>query len=455
MTSDLNIEKIPIPVPWWVGEALADTTEQREFYIPKGIGSGGTYGLVMWHYLKCLQNRDCRYSWCIAPTYSELELTLIPMWFEVLHDCFHMEENRDFVFRRGSRFALMFRWGQVIQFLSAHRPERLVGASISHATGTECAFFTQTVFERIGQRCRAKRAVSIQQMFEGVPETDDDAYAERANFRCEIDEANNRRRFQLRTKDNPFLPDGYFERLWDNLEYDPVKREMYLFGVFRKIGHSSAYWNFTDRRNVLDNMEVFENLPIALSYDWQASPLSWVASQNHKADVFGKYHGVVYVAVGESSGTARGVEDSIAEFEKQFPLAKFKYTNIEIDGGADGYNASHLSPVSAFMRVKDALKSKGYQSVRIIAGHKAPMIKDRLGIVNKLLHERRVLFAPWLKNVISSYSKTKLKPGTWELVKVRNKDTTHYSDAHDYHLVNAFGQGEFASKRMRRHGTIA
>lgn len=452
--SEREVEKINIELPWWVGAALADTTEQREFYVPKGIGAGGTYGLVMWHYLKCLQNYKCRYSWCIAPTYSELELTLVPTWFEVLHDCFHMEENRDFVFRRGSRFTLLFRWGQVIHFLSAHRPERLVGASISHASGTECAFYSQTVFERIGQRCRAKNAVSIQQMFEGVPETDDDAYADRANFKGEIDEKNNRRRFQLRTIDNPYLPDGYFERLWDNLSYDPIKREMYLFGVFRKAGHSSAYWNYTERRNVIQDIKIFSNLSIGLSFDWQANPLSWVASQNHSANLLGKYHGVVNVAIGESSGEARGIEDSINEFEAQFPLADFRNTEIEIDGGADGYNASHLSPISAFMRVKDALKDKGYQNVRIIAAHKAPAIKDRLDIVNKLFHEKRALFAPWLKNTLASYSRTKLKPGTWELVKVRNKDTTHFSDAHDYHLVNAFGRGEFVSKKMRRHGTL-
>jgi len=428
--------EIDIEIPWWVGEILPDPTPMRETYITKGLGAGGTYGAACWHYLRCLDNPKSRFSWHVAPTHSEIDLTSMPIFWEVLSQRFGLKEGKHFEIIRSSPQKIKFRWGQEIVFMSAYREERLVGASISHASGTECQKFSEETYQQIAKRCRCPKAKIIQRLYEGVPERDDDAYAARANFEEGLDEAKNRRRINVWTTDNTALPPEYYPTLLEQFNHDPARCEMYTKGVFRTITKGSAYWEFYQSDVVTLDVRADPRTPIAISWDFQKAPLSWVAcqTQNHFVG-HAMEQEQLKVFLGESTGEARGIMDACIEFMVQFPPDKFKHTRIEIDGGADGFSGSFHSDQCAFDQIREQLKAK-YQNVSIVADKKAPKIRDRLERTNDLFAYKKVRIAAWMKNLIHAYSNTGLKPGEWSLQKNKDatKDTTHYSDAADYHL---------------------
>lgn len=443
-----------IVTPDWVWDCLADATDYREHYITKGYGAGGTFGLALWHYNMCRRNKRSELSWCVAPTFQQTVDTLIPA-FTTCFEMFGLVEGKDYEVNVSSRPLIRLpRTGQEIHFKSAHRPDRLVGATISHLSGTEPGLWPEVAFERSYLRVRCPLARVRQIFVEGTPEGLGNGYERRANFAPGVDEVSNRRRVLLWTEDNPVLSAQYVEQIRKTHEHDPQKLLAYTRGEFTNFSKGSAYWNWSDLRNISrEPLELDPHQAIIFGWDFGVSPLAWVAGQYvpfEREWTFSRQFRWPH----ESDGKSKGIEDACAEFIFRVPPEKFRDTPIEIDGGHDGHSGSYRADGSAFGAIADVLK-KRYRNVRIVAPSSAPMIRDRLELVNKLLVYERCIVDRRCTNLITSFGQTNTKDGVWELdKKSAQKDKTHFSDAAGMSMYHRVVHEDFEEpNRKRRYGT--
>lgn len=422
-----------VDLPWWLYDLLDDQTEERKFWITKGLGAGGTFGLAIWHYTMCLINRRSKFSWSIAPTYQQVADTLIPTFTEVLTSVFRLQENQDYsVIAVHQPKIRLHRTGQEIHFKSANRPERMVGASVSHISGTECGLWPRMAFEKSDARLRCPKAERRQYLGEGTPEGMN-WWEKEANLPTEIDEKRNYRRVILHTSDNTHLRSGYVDKLKQTYSYDPAKLESYLYGVFIPFTKSTAYWDFAASRHVTLDIVNTPSLPIMLCCDFNASPLAWCAMQQQ---IVSKRYGErvpTFMVTWETSGKSRGIMDSCAEFIAAFPPDQYADTPIQIYGDPSGYFKSHKSPSCDYDQIVQYLRPY-YRQITISASRAAPQVRVRLERVNALFAYGRILVAAWCRNTIRSLSQTALKEGTWDIEKKTDETISHWADAIGYPL---------------------
>lgn len=417
-------------LPDWVFDLLEDETDYRTFWVTKGLGAGGTYGLAMWHYAMCLINSKSPFSWCIGPTYQQVTDTLLPTFGEVLSTEFGLVEGKDYNIRvsatPGPKITFPRR-GQEIWLRSANRADRMVGPSISHCSGTEVGLWPRTAYEKSsGGRLRCPKAVRRQYLGEGTPEGFN-WWQKEADFDEGVNQQTNSRRVVLHTADNRHLKPGYVENMKRRYAYDAGKLQSYLYGFFVPFTKGSAYWEFAHQRNVVLDVRPSEYLPIIFTWDFGVSPLAWVGMQRQPIIRKSGSREHRFVALAEGSGKARGLMDACAEFIVAFPPSQFRETPIYVHGGHDGYAGTYLAPSCAFDQIYQYLK-KYYRHVEIRAAKAAPTVQARLERVNALMAYDIYVIAAWCRNLIDSHTRASLKEGTWELEKKKD-DPTHFSDA--------------------------
>lgn len=431
--STAHAENTRVTVPDWVFDALEDETDDRRFWITKGLGSGGTYGGVIWHLTLSEQfNYNSPSSWVVAPTFTQVRDPLIPTFIEVMQRVFGYEAGQDYELIRSGAPRIELASGHTIYFKSANRPEMFVGANISHYLMTEPGLIARLAYEKTNDRLRCPKAGRLQAMLEGTPEGVGNFYQEEADFEGEILEAKNYRRFIVWTEDNPYL-DNYAEKVRRNYGHDKAKLESYLYGRFVPLTKGNAYWEFSHSRNVKLDLAASEYLPLTITWDWNHTPLAFVAWQRktvhtRAGDVYSRIE-----VLGESSGKSKGIMDACAEFIAQFPPDRFRDTPIEIDGGCDGYAKSHLTNLCAFDQVIQVLK-KYYTNVKIVASRKAPLIEHRLQRHNALLAYAYLVIAAWCRNTIKSHETTNLKKHSWDIDKSGEDLFSHWGDGLGYSI---------------------
>lgn len=418
-------------VPFWVVDWLKDSTNFRTFWLTKGYGSGGTYGAALWHLILCRINARSRFSWAVAPTFTQIADTLIPTFTEVLYDHFGMIEGEDYKLNISVFPKIVFHDGQEIWFKSGNRPSSLVGPTISHYTMTEPGLMHKLVYDKLFARLRCPRASRLQCLGEGTPEGMND-YETEANFPEGVNEEKNASRIILPTAANQHLPIGYLENLEKKLAYDPAKLKSYTQGIFVPFQKGSAYWTFNEVKNSKLNLKLESNAPILIAWDFNKSPIAWCIMQRQLVEmplrrVF------KWRVINESSGESRGLLDACAEIIHKLSPEIYRDTPIELDGDPNGLHGRILSTSSAFHQILQYLR-RFYNSVRVVAASKPPSIQERLERVNALFAYELIEVAVWCRNLIRSLLTTKLKNGLWEIEKPSRDDWTHWSDAIGYPL---------------------
>lgn len=425
-------------IPSWVYEICNDKRGIKIFFITGGLGSGKTTNSTIAFIYKILSNPTVEQWWDVAPYYTQADNTLVPTYFFVLREFFGMQEHKDFkLIRSRPNFILLKKTKQKIYFHSGDRPERMVAATIGGYRITEAGIQKPEVFDACTARARDKKTDSIVGLIEGTPEGDN-WFREVADF-DRINYEKKHRRFILSTQDNAQnLSEDYIDNLLSIYASRPEKIKSYVFGEFASFNRGTAYWDFYESQHVSYNEQPDPNKPIVISWDFNVSPLSWVALQ--KQNFFAtrnltKLERVV--ALAESTGESRGLISACAEFVAWLEPdnTPYKHTPILIDGGHDGHNGSIHSTTSAFTTIKETLQ-KYFSNVKIIAKRSAPRIQARLERVNILFAYKRYLVSSNCPKLINAYNTTSLKPGTWDLAKGTTTDTTHYSDAGDYGVLN-------------------
>lgn len=436
-------ERRSVNTPWWVCDAIADQSPERIFWITGGLGSGKTTGAAMWFVDRWFLNKDSRFSWGVAPTYTKVEQIIIPAVVQVLYDIYGLRERVHYSLTRTPFWKLVLKGYQhELHFLSGDRPELFVGSNIASWWITEPGLQTREVFEKCQTRLRCPRAYLRQGIGEGTPEGMN-FYADLADIPGmgydRVDPQRNFRRFIVETTMNRHLmpsAEVYAKtKIRDVYSYDPAKVLSYEKGLFTKFTKGSAYWEFVESRNVTDRYTPHPELPIFLSLDFNVSPLAWVAMQEfrHQANPFApRVHRIV--ALAESSGESRGLMDAIAEFAAMFPPSEYGSTPIHVFGDASGYARNYHTAGSDYTSVGQYLQGLGFLNVNIRAARSNPQVKHRLEKTAALMAYEKFLVHVKCKRLIQSFVKTALREGTFDIEKPRNEDWTHYADAATYCL---------------------
>lgn len=419
-----------VEIPWWVQEVREDV-ESEVLWITGGLGSGKTYGSVIWFVERMLLNDASRLCWAIAQTHSKVKDILLPTFADVLENYYHLTEGSDYKITITAPAEIKIRGVKnVCKLHSATRPDLMTGTNISHYLMTEAAFQKREVFERCQTRCRCPRAAVRQGMLDLCPEGLNWC-AELGNFEG-YDPKQKARRYQLYTEDNKYLPADYIDKLTRTYAYDPMRLRSYLYGEFVPFTKGSAYWEFFHSRNVKLDLVLEPTQPIMLCWDFNKSPLAWVVMQKQLwRRGSSNYHR--FAAVQESDGQARGLLDACAEFIAKVPPRQFENTPIEVYGDPSGYAGSHLVDGCSYDIIERALK-KYYKNVHICAARSAPLVKDRLERHNALMAYELFVVAAWCRNLIKSLSVTELNKGEWRMKKPPDDDWSHWGDAVGYPL---------------------
>lgn len=441
-------------IPDWVYDCVTDTTPFRKFWITKGLGSGGTYGLALWHLILCGINSRSEGSWCVAPTYSQVVDPLIPTFRQVLTDFFGKKEGRHFEFVHSPLPMLrLLDSQQIIYFKSGNHPEFMVAANLSHASITEVGLLKSGLaVQKTTARLRCPKAVQRQLFGEGTPEGLN-WWADYANFDPGENTELNARRIIVETDDNPYLPEGYVENnLLINYAHDPIKLESYRYGRFVGFSKGTAYWNYVDRPPmVIDRVPPDPFLPILFGWDFNKSPLAWVAGQRIWRNR-GQIRYPVYRALHESTGTSKGLNEAVGEFAARFPLSQFRSHPIEIHGDASGWAGSHKTPTSDYKQILQHMGDAGYTNVTLLAREKNPLVRTRLERTATLMHYGMVEICSHLTRLRKGYSHTALKDGTWEIQKPQGDTWTHYADAWDYTLFRTSTDLDLEGTNLKTYG---
>lgn len=417
-----------------------------------GIGSGKSYGGAIWDISRILDNAvpmsdpKPSKSWTVAPNYRICE-TLLELTIQVAADVFGLREGVHFHYRRTFPRELDFSPSKLnhrVLFLSADDPTKFVSDSITHWRWSEVGVSKALVYEKLQDRLRDRRAKVPSALGEGSPEGLNH-FADLANIPGvgldRLDNERNFRRYIARTVDNvKNLSPGYLDALYARYAHDPAKIKSYALGEFVPFSKGSAYWEFIESRNTTDAMAPDPNTPIAFCWDFNVSPLAWTAAQRrrYKAERFGPAIQQV-VAFAESTGEARGTLEGVAEFAARFPVSQFAYTPIHVYGDRNGWSASHKMVGSDFEEIEQCLQRAGYRRVEIRASRGAnPRIKQRLETVAQLMAYKMFVVTSDCRKLISSFNKTCLKDGTWDIEKPAGEDWTHYSDSIGYYLYQEF-----------------
>ena len=443
-TSAGLVEARTVTTPWWVCDAIGDQTAERIFWITGGLGSGKTTGAAMWFLDRWLLNRNSRFSWGVAPTYTKVEQIIIPAVVQVLHDVYGLRERVHYSLTRTPFWKLVLRGYQhELHFLSGDRPELFVGSNIASWWITEPGLQTREVYEKCQTRLRCPRAIVRQGMGEGTPEGIN-WYADVADIpginHDRLDATRNFRRFIVETTMNRYLtpsPEVYAKtKIRDVYGYDQAKVQSYEKGLFTKFTKGSAYWEFVESRNVTAGYYCpTPDLPVMLTFDFNVAPLAWVAMQEFKHTP-GPYAPRVHkiVALAESSGESRGLMDAVAEFAVEFPPHLYASTPILIYGDGSGYARNYHVAGSDYTSVQQYLQALGYHNVQVRAAKSNPQIKHRLEKTAALMAYEKFAVDVKCKRLIQSFVKTALREGTFEIEKPRGEDWTHYADACTYCL---------------------
>lgn len=385
-------------------------------------------------------------SWTVAPNYLICD-TLMELTLQVAQDIFGLQEGKHFKLYLSSPKTIDFSPMGIkheLSFRSADNPKHFVSASLTHWRWSEPGVSKPDVFEKLQDRLRDKRAKILQGLADGTPEGLNH-WADLANIPGEgnvrLDSERNFMRYIVPTSHNVHnLAPGYLDSLRARYAHDKSKLMSYEHGLFMPFNKGSAYWEFIESRNTTDPMAPDPNSPIAFCWDFNVSPLAWTAAQKrrYRSERFGPAIQQV-VAFAESSGEARGTLEGVAEFAARFPVSQFAYTPIYVYGDRNGWSASHKIVGSDYEEIEQCLQRIGYRRIEIRANRGAnPRIKQRLETIAQLMAYKMFVVTSDCRKLISSFNKTCLKEGTWDIEKPAGEDWTHYSDSIGYYLYQEY-----------------
>ena len=434
-TSQADTPKI-IEAKNWVIQAIRDTTSHT-IGVVGGLGSGKSHGAKQWLYDRMALNWRAERCWYVINTHRLIESAVIPSFRKVLQQI-GFQEGVHFRIKESAPAQIVMCTGQVVDLLSAQRPQDFVAAEIHTAVIDEAGSLKREVYEGVMTRLRDVAAQSIQCMVVGAPQGVDNWFADLFNRPYTAIQRDNMRIHRISTVQNQkYLPAHYIESLRRTYGHNPQMLESYLKGYFVPFYVGNAFANFSEDDLIdFDVMQFNPARPLDMCWDFNRLPLAWVVGQ-----VLPIEHGLSrkerFVVSGESDGTSSQLEEGIGEFILMFPPDRYRDTEINLYGDRSGHSGSHKTPDSDYEKIQAELK-KYYNSVNVIAVRRVIPQVDSVESTNRAFSYSQILISRKNVNLIKSLRGTRWQEGKRELFKPANDKITHWADALKYRIYQLY-----------------
>ena len=426
----INLSDKQVILPYWCQQILTDTKHDR-FIVSGGLGSGKSFGSSLVFLLNMFENPQEKMWWACTLTHSRIDDSLLPSIFNAL-DLLGRKPNIHFKLIKSKPSTItLLETNQVIRFISADRPELMVSATIGGYLLSEGFQVARTVYENLESRTRSKKVKRTIGIIEGTPEGDrwtkDEFNIDKS------DPARKMRRFILQTYDNEKnLSPDYIARLHQVYAHSPAMIRSYIYGEFSNFRAGDVFAQYLESRNVISQIEADPYRPIALCFDFNATPLTWSAWQTVSYRV-GHTRRVREICIAESSLNCKDLFSAALEVGQAFDPAIFANTPIELWGDRTGHASSHKASGSDFSNLKDYL-SEIYNNVTIKAPREVTPIRASVDVFNRLLLYELLLICDNCKNMRRSLNMVKWAQGKDDLEKKAGETHTHHSDGARYRI---------------------
>jgi len=205
-----------------------------------GYGSGKSDGAVIKTITQKLKypGVNCAYY---LPTYPLIEDVAIPKFetwlanFGVMFDVNKQYKN------------IITPYGKII-LRSMDRPERIIGYEVGYSLIDEADILPSDKMKDVFSKIIARNRTRLPNGDKNITDVVGTPEGFRWMYEYFVKNAKpNRRIIKARTKDNPFLPDGYIETLEES--YSNEQLEAYLNGEFVNLTTGTVYYKFDRQRN--------------------------------------------------------------------------------------------------------------------------------------------------------------------------------------------------------------
>jgi PBSX family phage terminase large subunit len=327
-----------------------------------GVGSGKTHaGIVRTISLKSQIPEDVAYY---LPTYDLIRTIAYPRFTELLD-----EFNIKHILNKSENVIYTPDYGGVIRFRTMDTPERIIGYETAHSVLDELDTLptdkAREIWNKVLARNRKQSKLGNTVAVTTTPEG--------FKFVYEVWAKEKRDGYQIykaKTKDNPYLPDGYIKAL--EQIYPSNLLSAYLDGEFVNLTAGSVYAQF-DRNLNASTETIIDKEPLHIGLDFNVTKMAAVIHVLRNDEPH---------AIDELTG----VFDTPAMI--QLIKSKYEGHKIFIYPDASGNNRKSQNASESDISL---LRQAGFI---IMVNPANPAVKDRVLAMNKLISERKYMVNP-------------------------------------------------------------
>jgi len=384
-----------------------------------GIGSGKTYAGAQKAGDLAFRNRGCQGA-IFAPTYRVLRDSTLSKFFQVLND-----KGISYKYLKSDNSITIFGDTKIL-CRSMEEPDYIRGIEIAWFWQDEPGQMKdREAHDIIMGRVRDPNATEPC----GLITTTPDGFNWLYDVVIEEGEKNKVKLYRARTDQNIYLGKEFYERLKDTYDERFAKQELY--GEFLDVFAGQAYWNFTRKEHVVENLPYDPTLPIILAFDLNVDPMCWGVIQSHLEG----NHYVDHI-IDELHIRTAGTEVTAKEFLARYRNHK---AGVTIYGDATCRARKTSATRTDYEIIKDILKPLPLLEMKI--GNANPRVTDRITAMNARLKDMngriKLLVAKKCKHTIRDFERVAFKEGTRDLDKT-DPALTHHTDGVGYYVFREY-----------------
>ena len=247
-------------------------SKARETGMIAGIGTGKSYTAALFIIKMCFENPKSK-GFIGAPTYQVLMNATVLTLTQLL-DLYQIPYT---AVLSGARKRIVIN-GVTVFLYSMDAPETLVGFEIGWGVVDESAYVKLEAINKLQGRMRHPAGphkylyISSPNGYNWMYDMFGDYQNKKGDHQYYL--------VQAKTKDNVFLPEGYYESLvksYGGEESSLAKQE--LFGKFVNMFSGAIYWGFNRKINTMDNLKLNPNFPVYVGMDFNIDQMNCVLMQ--------------------------------------------------------------------------------------------------------------------------------------------------------------------------------
>ena len=402
-------------------------SRKRYLARPGGYGSGKTTFNAIWHHDRSIINQGCS-SWWLAPDYSTARVGF-NIYQEYLNQI-GWREGVHYKTRRAPDLEIEYtRIEHLVKFKTSN--QLLQADTISHLSVDEAGENADDKIARANARVRAPKAKVLQTLYSGAPQGLNHYYKRvivpGMTLEGNVDQFRYNDRIDVlhyRTYWNRFLPDDFYQTLFEEYGHDQRFVKSWILGIFTPLSQSQCF-DFDARRaedggHVVDVPYDTSNRQLVVGFDFNLGMMAYVGYQIHDGR---------WIAKLECPPQTKDTQHACEQLINQVPLHVAKQTNVIIDGDANGYQGAKHGLSCEYDVIQNVLGTH-FNSVSVHTPNHNDPVAVRVISTNRLFRQKRLLFNKHLRQSIDSFANT-----TWENAKIKKTSgemVTHFSDAGSY-----------------------